>query len=287
MTNKGIVIKGVGGVFIVYSDGKQCRCTAPKKIRYQGGDILVGDKVSFNLKSKEIESVLPRKNQLKRPIVANVDLAFIFIASVPKPDLLLVDKVILNCIIENIAPILVVNKTDIAEIEFLNDIKRQYENICEIVEISALNNVGTERLVELIEGNTVCLAGQSAVGKSSFVNAIAPELDRSVGDLSEKTQRGKHTTRHSQIFPIGGGFLVDTTGFSLLNLSEIKSYDLCLYYPDMLDLPEKCKFNMCTHTDEPDCAVKNAVKDGTYPKERYLRYIELFNELKEAEKNQY
>ena len=284
----GTVVKGLGGVFEVRSQSDTYVCVAPKKLRFGDNDVLVGDKVSFTLEGKKgvISKVLPRKNRMARPEVANIDIAFILVTVSPAPDLLLVDKILVNCFHNDITPVVVVSKSDIADDDFLKRIHDNYDKVCDVISISAHNN-DVSALLHYIDGNTVCFAGQSAVGKTSLLNALVPNLNKAVGGLSQKTGRGRHTTRSSIVYSVGNGFVVDTTGFSMLEVTDTVSTSLMLYYDDFMQLSGGCKFKMCTHISEPDCAVKKAVEEGNLCKERYDRYVTLFGELTEKEKNKY
>lgn len=284
----GTVVKGLGGVFDVMCNKDVYVCVAPKKLRYGDSDVLVGDKVSFTLEGKKgvISKVLPRKNRMARPEVANIDIAFILVTVSPAPDLSLVDKILVNCFHNNITPVVVVSKSDIADDDFLKRIHDNYDKVCDVVSISAHNN-DVSALLHYIDGNTVCFAGQSAVGKTSLLNALVPNLNKAVGGLSHKTGRGRHTTRSSIVYSVGNGFVVDTTGFSMLEVTDTVSTSLMLYYDDFMQLSGGCRFKMCTHISEPDCAVKKAVEEGNICKERYDRYVTLFGELAEKEKNKY
>lgn len=284
------VTKAVGGVFTAYKDDKKFTLFAPKKLRYNDLDILVGDKVTFEVTAHTrgiIQSVLPRTNRLIRPEIANVDIVFIVMACLPQPDLLLIDKLIVNSIAEHIQPILVVNKCDLDGGKLFHEVVKQYDEVCKVLSVSVNSGEGVDQLRQLIKDKTVCFAGQSAVGKTSILNAILPQLNNKVGDLSTKTQRGMHTTRHSQIYPAEGGFVADTTGFSLLELSHIDSKELMLYYHEYQQYAQECKYNMCTHTVEPQCAVKQAVEQGKLSQERYQRYVRFYNQLVEKEQKKY
>lgn len=290
MDKQGIVTKEVGGVFTVMSDHTNYVCFAPKKFRYNHTEIYVGDKVNFSMLSKNkglIEQILPRHNLITRPQIANVDVVFVVIAPLPQPDLGLVDKILVNCFKNDATPVLVINKADLASTEFINQITNCYNAVCDVLVVSATNNNGLDVLRPYFKDNVVCFAGQSAVGKTSILNALIPNLNKKTGELSQKTQRGTHTTRHSQLYPCFDGYVVDTTGFSLLEIVDIHSKQLMLYYDDMVELSQKCKYNMCTHTAEPDCAVKKAVEEGTFDKQRYERYCAIVTELATAEKNKY
>lgn len=280
---EGRVIKAVASRFTVDTPQGVLGCFARKKLKADG-NIFVGDYVTL---SKErdayvIEEVKPRKNQLIRPYVSNVDLCFIVIAAEPQPDFLLVDKVIVNCLEQNIEPVLVKNKSDIARID-----TAEYNSVCRQVECSAASAEGVSRLVDCAKGKTVCFAGQSAVGKSSIINAILDNDLLEVGELAKKIKRGKNTTRKTEIFHIGEGtYFVDTCGFSMLETIDIQPEDLRLYFDDMEKFRLQCRFNSCTHIDEPDCAVKPHVGEeiGTG---RYERYKLIYQELVERKENKY
>ena len=291
VTKSGIVVKAVSGVFTVKGDdGNKYVCFAPKKLRYNEFDIVVGDRIKFeDIKRGKgvVHEVIPRKNKLVRPEIANVDVCFIVLACQPQPDLYLCDKVLINCFQEKIEPIIVVNKIDI-ESDTAEIIKQNYGKVAEIVCLSAHQEDSVKQLTSYVaNGKIACFAGQSAVGKTSILNALLPELNGATNGLSAKSGRGMHTTRHSELHSVGEGYLVDTCGFSLCDLQNVRSDELRLYLDDFVELAHECKFTSCTHTAEPDCAVKAAVERGQLCKSRYERYLEEFNELKQAEKNQY
>lgn len=286
---QGTVVKSVGGVFdVVDEQGIKFVCFSPKKFRYNDCDIFVGDKVQFEDLHKgkgNVTKVLPRKNLLYRPDIANIDCCFIVVASEPQPDFFLVDKVLVNCFKQNIEPVIVVNKTDLSD-KLYNVVVDNYGKVANIVQTCAVNNDVTQ-LIPYIKGKTVCFAGQSAVGKTSLLNAILPDCNGQVGGISAKSGRGTHTTRHSSLHKVFDGFLVDTCGFSLCDFDDINSADLRLYLDEFVQMSHNCKYTSCTHTVEPDCAVKMAIQNGEMCRERYERYLEEYNELKLKEKNQY
>ena len=259
----GTVVKAVGGVFTVKSDRGRFVCFSPKKLRY----------------------VLPRKNLLLRPEVANVDVCLLVLASVPKPDLYLADKVLVNCFRQGIEPVIVVNKMDIDD-GTAAEIAKNYDTICDIVTLSALNGEGCEALEKYLRGKTACFAGQSAVGKTSILNALLPGLAKKTGSISKKSGRGTHTTRHTSLHEAFGGLIADTCGFSLC-AADVDAARLRLYLDDFMRYASSCRFSSCTHTAEPDCAVKQAVQRGDICRERYERYVEEYNELLQAEKRKY
>lgn len=279
---KGRVIKAVSSKFFVDTDKGVRVCFARKKLKADG-NIYVGDYVNI-LKERDsyvIEEVLPRKNRLIRPYVSNIDVCFIVIATEPEPDFTLVDKIIVNCLFENVEPILVQNKSDIDLIDL-----SEYNSVLKIIRCSANDGSVMDEIVKCAKGKTACFAGQSAVGKSSIINTI---LDRDlceVGELAKKIKRGKNTTRKVEIYNLGGTYFVDTCGFSMLETVEVEPEDLRLYFDDFEVYRKDCRFNTCTHIDEPDCAVKPHV-GREIGEGRYQRYKAIFNELQERRKNKY
>ncbi len=282
-TYDGRVIKAVASKFFVDTiDGVKV-CFARKKLKFDG-NIFVGDYVTIS-KDRDafvIESVKPRKNSLIRPYVSNVDVCFIVIAPEPAPDFLLVDKVIVNCLAEGVKPVLVKNKIDIENID-----TTEYNRVVDIVECSAQESVNIQSILDYAKGKTACFAGQSAVGKSSLLNAILDSDVLETGELTRKIKRGKNTTRKTEIFNVGEStYLVDTCGFSMLETIDIEIENLRLYFDEMEEFRRDCRFNMCAHIDEPDCAVKAHV-GKEIGKGRYERSKTIYNELKERKENKY
>ncbi len=277
---RGKVIKGIKGRFLVLCRGEIVSCVARGRLLISD-KICVGDDVNF-VKDKGmfiIEDILPRKNRLIRPPVCNVDMLVIVVAPLPLVDWGLVDKLLIFAAEYNIKPILCYNKIDLNQTQLVYA-NKVYKDIADIVGVSALTKEGIGDLEGLLSG-VVCFAGQSAVGKTSLLNIFC-NTEKKVGDLS-KLEQGKHTTRHVEIVPLNEKvMLVDTCGFSLLDLEGIKSKELMLYYPDFMK-QKACKYNMCTHINEPDCEVKKAVEEGLLDKDRYLRYVAIYEELKEGE----
>ncbi len=290
--NTGKIIKGVGGFYTVrYDDGKLCTCKARGLFRKTGETPLPGDDVEFVLDNKGqgyIMRILPRRNALLRPAVANVDKLLIVIAATePQPDLELVDKLLLYCKKLGIAPVLVINKCDGGDTAALQHI-RQYSGECiPTVAVSAVSGFGMEALLKLLDGDTICLAGQSAVGKSSLLNALLG-LSLETGGLSRKTERGRHTTRHAELLEMQNGSLIaDTPGFSMLESVPMEPEEIADMYGEFKEHLGKCRFVGCLHLSEPDCAVKSAVRDGLIPTERYERYKKIVNEALEARRHKY
>lgn len=280
---KGLVVKNISNKYTVYAYNKIYTCVGMGKLKTN--DIIkVGDKVEFekldNTKlTGRITSILPRKNNLIRPPVANIDLLGIVVSKSPAPDFMLIDKLIVFALINNITPVLCINKDDLNNNSDREYILSQYKNVVKkIVFVSAKTMYGIAELKAIITNKTIVFAGQSAVGKSSLINVIMEE-NILTGDLSEKTQRGKHTTRHCQLYFKNKIKIMDTAGFSNFEI-DCDYHKLALLYPDFP--VNKCKYDMCSHTkeEEKDCAVKQLVKAKKINQERYNRYVKLYNELK-------
>lgn len=281
-TIDGRVIKAVASKFFVDTPDGVKVCFARKRLK-NDGIIFVGDYVTVAKDRGDlvIEEVKPRKNQLIRPYVSNIDVCFVVISPEPEPDFVLVDKIIVNCLEQNITPVLVKNKTDIDSVD-----TSEYKNVVQVLECSAETGEGIDKLVEFAKGKTVCFAGQSAVGKSSLINAILDCDLLEVGELAKKIKRGKNTTRKTEIFNLNGTYFVDTCGFSMLETIDIEPKDLTLYYDDFEAFRRDCKFSTCTHTEEPDCAVKAHV-GKEIGEGRYQRYLLVYKELVERKESKY
>lgn len=264
-------------------DAKLKKYSARGLLKLKKQDLVVGDYVE--VKEDVITRVLTRKNLFIRPSVANVDMIACVISVVPEPDLLLVDKLLINAEISEIEKIIVINKTELEDVKggLIDKIKEQYaKSNVEIFAVSAKDGAGIDKLKEKINGKLCVFAGQSAVGKTSLVNNILG-LNLRTGDVSEKICRGKHTTTYSQIYEGNGLKIIDSPGFAVLD-AFITPEDLRNCYSEFLELQKDCRFRMCSHISEPDCAVRNAVNDKKISKERYERYVNIYNELKEKGK---
>lgn len=281
---KGLVIKKLADLFTIYYRGKEIKASARGNLKKNDSEILVGDFVDFEKASDSayiVNSIYPRKNQLVRPPVSNLDNLVIVITKTPEPDLYLVDKLIVKCLQLNINPILVISKADILQDEFVNGLYEQYNKVVKsIVVISTVTMQGKEYLTKLLKNKTSSLVGQSAVGKSSIINMLGGKAKTgAVG----KNLRGKNTTRHSHINIFENDIrIADTSGFSRYFLDNIKYSSLMRYYPDFIKYSDKCKYSSCVHVAEKDdeCFVKSAVKSGKISLNRYTRYVEIYNELK-------
>ncbi len=293
MSYKGRIIKGVGGFYYAIDDeSREYTLRAQGKLRRGQQKPLVGDNTVFEPgKGKEegwILELLPRKNVLVRPPVANLDTLVITLsASDPQADLLLCDRLIVFARKNDIVPMIAVNKTD-EDLDFPKVMIEQYaKSGVDVYPVSARTGQGLETLKTALKGMTFALAGQSGVGKSSLINALYGETQET-GDISEKISRGKNTTRFCRLIPLeGGGAALDTPGFSLLELDLMEPEKLASYYPEFETGGKECRFSPCFHASEPDCAVKQKLFNGEISKERYERYIMLLSELKERWNRRY
>ncbi len=276
----GIIIKGIGGFYYVKTaDGNIYECRARGIFRKNGIKPTVGDNVLFE--NGSISEIEERRSYLIRPAVANIDnLIIVISAKNPMPDLMLTDKLTVMAEYCGITPIICINKTDLAD--SINIIKVYKSAGYRVITTSAVENIGTEELKEVISGKISAFAGLSGVGKSSILNLISG-VDTETGEIS-KIQRGRHTTRHVELFEIDNDtFVLDTPGFSSLALSDIcdvKANELSEYYPEFKCVNEACRFKGCLHINEPDCAVKKLVDNGDIACSRYESYKDLYEQLK-------
>ena len=289
----GKIIKGIGGFYyVVCENGITYECKAKGVFRNRKIKPLVGDNVEIEILDEEknlgnIEDILPRFNWLNRPAVANVDqTVIIFAVSAPAPNFNLLDRFLINMEQHEVPTVICFNKVDLEGFRQSEDICRSYtKSGYEVLFISAESGYGIDVLEAVIKGKTTVFAGPSGVGKSSTLNSLFPDANVQTGGLSEKIQRGKHTTRHSELmFVDDDTYIMDTPGFSSLYTEDIEAEDLKLYFPEIAAYTGTCKFNMCNHISEPGCLVKKAVSDGRISKMRYDDYVMIYNELKEKRK---
>jgi len=285
-------MRGIGSFYTVLcdEDGQEYTLRAQKKLRHQKLTPMVGDRVRFSPGQGEengwLEEILPRKSVMLRPSVANADMLMLVVASVPHPDMMLIDKLILRAGRGNMTPALCVNKIDLGD-ELAQEIRAEYAGTSlRVFAASALTGEGVAQLREAMRGKVTCLAGQSAVGKSSLLNALFG-LELETGGLSRKTERGRHTTRRSEMMAVDGMLVLDTPGFSLLELEEMEPQAFAELYPEYNALAEGCRFQPCLHDREPGCAVHAAVSEGKLSAVRWARYRELLAEVKENWKGRY
>ncbi len=272
---KGQVYKVHSNAYFVMSEGKLHKCGARGLLKIRGEGISVGDYVQ--VEKGVISEVMKRENHFIRPNVSNIDVIVAVISPEPKPDLLLVDKLLISAQKENVDFVIAVNKPDI-DSSLVEDIEKEYQGLPVKVQVVCANTKqGLDELKDLLKGKLAVLAGQSAVGKTSIVNAMF-NLNQKVGDLSEKILRGKHTTTRSEIFEFGEYKIVDSPGFAVIE-ADVNADEIIECYPDYFELSSGCKFRGCKHVNEPDCQVKKMVLEGKLSKNRYERYLEIYDEI--------
>jgi len=287
---KGKIIKGIAGFYYVHTQEEDLvyECKAKGIFRSQKIKPLVGDDVEINTEDQPegygtIVQILPRKNELLRPAVANVDQALIiFAAAQPEPNLNLLDRFLIMMQKQQVNTIICFNKMEIVSERELTLLKDTYLRCgCEVIFTSMLQEEGLSLLYPKMKGKTTVLAGPSGVGKSTFINLVQPEANMETGDISEKIKRGKHTTRHSELIYIEEGtYIMDTPGFSSLYINEIEKDELKDYFVEFREYEEGCRFIGCNHLNEPHCAVKEALQEKEISKLRYENYVILYEELK-------
>lgn len=289
----GKIIKGIAGFYYVHTTLGLFECKAKGIFRKEGIKPLVGDNVEIEIIDEKemtgnITDISPRENSLIRPACANVDQALIIFAiTKPDPNYNLLDRFLISMNRENIPTVICFNKKDIATDEEMKELKDSYEGCgCNVFFSSGTNREGLEIIKAALEGKTTVIAGPSGVGKSTIVNALHPGAAMETGEISRKIERGKHTTRHSQLFALSDNtFIMDTPGFTSLYLSDIEKEDLWKYYPEFAEHEVNCKYALCSHISEPICGIKEAVETGIISKIRYANYKVLYEELKQ--KKQY
>ena len=290
---EGKIIKGIAGFYYVHTpENKVYECKAKGIFRKEKLKPLVGDNVEIKVLDEEkktgtIETVQKRKNQLIRPAVSNVDQAVvIFAAAKPEPNLNLLDRFLISMEKQKIETIICFNKIDEASLEVLNQLEEIYCS-CDykVLFTSATLNQGIDNLKKFLKNKTTVLAGPSGVGKSSLINLIQPEANMETGCISEKIQRGKHTTRHSELFFIdGNSYIMDTPGFSSLYIDDIEKEELKAYFSEFKEYETQCRFTGCVHIKEPNCGVKEALEQKRISKIRYNNYVLLYEELKDKKR---
>ena len=286
---QGKIIKGIAGFYYVnVVEFGVYECKAKGIFRKEKQKPLVGDNVEIEVLDEEtmtgnITALLPRKNELIRPAVANVDQALVvFAVTRPSPHFNLLDRFLVMMERQDIPVVLCFNKEDIAEDEQVEKLRSVYEGCgYPCVFTSALEERTIEKIKELLKGKTTVIAGPSGVGKSSLINILNPDAKMETGDISSKIERGKHTTRHSELFTIAqDSYIMDTPGFSSLYVNDFEKEELKYYFPEFDPYEGTCRFLGCDHVHEPDCAVKAAVEAGEIHEIRYKDYLEMYEELK-------
>lgn len=287
---QGKIIKGIAGFYYIHA-GLQgvYECKAKGIFRNKKVKPLVGDNVEFDILSEDekignMTVILPRKNELIRPAVSNIDQAMvIFAAAEPNPNFNLLDRFLLLMLKQKVPTIICFNKKDIAEENDLCVLKETYEHCgYDLVFTSTYTDEGIDEVRALLKDKTTVLAGPSGVGKSSMMNLLKPEANMETGKVSEKIKRGRHTTRHSEIFHVEGStYVMDTPGFSSIWIDEFDKDELKDYFVEFSEYEPMCKFQGCLHINEPVCGVKDALLKGLISRIRYENYVNMYQELKD------
>lgn len=289
---EGRIIKGIGGFYYVETKNGLYECRARGIFRKNKITPLVGDFVKISIVDEEnkkgvVEEIQKRETELVRPPIANVNKALIvFAVKNPTPHLSLLDRFIVLAERENLEIVIVLTKIDLDDQNIFEKIKNIYEPCgYKVIGVSNLQKINIDKVREELKDNTVVFAGPSGVGKSSLLNEIDSNFKLKTGDVSDKIKRGRHTTRHAELFELEfGGLVADTPGFSSLTLDDIEDIELKEYFIEFEEYDD-CKFgSKCIHENEPSCAVKEAVENGEIPRERYESYIQLLNEIRQGKR---
>ena len=290
MIEPGLLLKGIGSFYEVLTEsGEIVTSKARGAFRREGLVPTVGDRVLIERKEQgyaQLCEILPRRNLLVRPPVANVDQLLIVVsASAPEPDWLLVDRLIISAKRMGVDPIPVLNKIDAADEAIVAAFCTDYHAF-KTFTVSAETLEGLDALKTQMNGKVSCFAGQSAVGKSSLLNALMPDLHLETGELSRKTDRGRHTTRHAELWPYGNGAVLDTPGFSMFETECLEQDELDACYPEF-EHAFPCRFPGCMHISEPDCGVKPLLTSGELTNGRYERYRVIASDYQMRRKHRY
>ncbi len=290
---QGKIIKGIAGFYYVHDGHSRIyECRAKGIFRNQKIKPLVGDNVVFDVlddgeQTGNIREILPRTNELIRPAVANVDQTLVIFASKePDPNYFLLDRFLVMMEERGVPCVICFSKADLTGKEEEEEKFARYR-ACgyPLLSISSKEGKGIEKVRQILRGKTTVLAGPSGVGKSTLLNLLVPQAQMETGSVSEKIGRGRHTTRHAEVFLVEDDtFLIDTPGFSSVYPASVEADELKIYFPEFVPFEGGCRFQGCLHMEEPDCAVKKAVAAGEIPRERYLSYRSLYKELKQQRK---
>lgn len=281
----GLIIKAISGFYYVEAADAVYECKARGVFRKKGISPAVGDRVEITVLKEhdaEIEKIFPRKNLLARPPVANLDRLFIVAAAAePAPNFLMIDKITAVAVSKNIEPIIIFTKTDLADC-------REFVRIYSKAGIKALEySIKTEEnkaeIIALLKDKLSAFTGNTGVGKSSLLNSLFPELKIATGEISKKLGRGKHTTRHSELYAVGGGSVADTPGFSSVDIERyevLRKDEIACCFPEFEPYLTKCRFTSCSHTVEKGCEILSAVERGEISVSRHNSYKIMYDEVK-------
>ena len=286
---EGTIVKGVGGFYYVETAEGLYQCRARGIFRKEGMTPYVGDRVEIEPqddKEAVITRIFPRRNQFIRPPVANVD-CLIITAALKKPEinLYIIDKFLVMAEYQHTDIGICLNKIDLAEPDEINAFRKIYEDIYPVICVSGKTGEGLDELQKFLNGRKCAFAGPSGVGKSTLLNHLQATVMVETGEISEKSQRGKHTTRHVELFQLADGSMIfDTPGFTSFEVLEAEEQELAFLYPEMAPFIGQCKYHNCRHISEPDCEVRSAVIRGTIHMSRYDSYCKQIKEIQEMRK---
>ncbi|ATD54921.1 ribosome small subunit-dependent GTPase A [Clostridium chauvoei] len=288
---EGKIIKGIGGFYYIKTEDGLIECKARGKFRHKDIKPIVGDNVIIKVENGKgvIEDILERSSELIRPTVANVTQAFVVFA-IKNPDINfdLLNRFLVLCEHNNIKSIVCLNKVDLVSNEEREEVRKKINDIgYEVLYINAKKGEGIDSLKEKLKGNETVLCGPSGAGKSTLINKLINRDHMETGSVSDKIGRGKHTTRHSELIEISEGYLVDTPGFSTLEVNFIDKEELRYCFPEFEEYNHECKFRGCLHNKEPKCAVKEAVQEGKINEYRYKFYIRTLEEIMDGRNNKW
>ena len=294
---QGRIIKGIAGFYYVYDvvEFAVYECKAKGIFRKEKIKPLVGDLVEYEVLDKEegtgnITKILPRKSELIRPAVANIDQALVvFAVTKPKPHFNLLDRFLVMMERQEMSVVICFNKQDLAGEEEIAELKATYESCgYRVIFTSAYKEENIQEIKAVLKGKITAVAGPSGVGKSSLINCLQENINMETGSISRKIERGKHTTRHSELIPVDeDSYIVDTPGFSSLYTNDFEKEELKSYFPEFREYEGTCRFLGCNHVSEPGCMVKNALEEGNIHRTRYDDYLEMYRELEHKEKRRY
>lgn len=291
---KGQIVSNISNLYQVEIDNRIVECVPRGKIKQTELSPVVGDYVEIEELENEngkgvIDKILPRTMYSKRPKMANLTQIILVVSlKSPKPDLLLLDKQLVYAEYLNIKPIICINKIDLGDKENIKQIHDIYEKIgYTVIDTNAKENVGINKVEELLKGQITAFSGNSGVGKSTLINSLFGENKTEEGIISIKNQRGKNTTTSVTLYKVNDGYIADTPGFSTFSVEEIESTDLSKYFTEFRDYLNDCEYLDCEHEKEQNCGIKNAIDEGKISKERYERYCKIKNELKEKEEHKW
>ncbi|MBQ5398207.1 MAG: ribosome small subunit-dependent GTPase A [Ruminococcus sp.] len=285
-TLNGIIIKSTGGFYYVEAAERIYECKARGIFRKKNNSPKVGDRVKITVPDDgycSVDEIEKRKNELRRPPLANIDMLVIVVSTVdPSPNYLVIDKMTAAAVDNDIEPVVVVSKSDLASADELVGTYRRAGILS--FAYSSEEPASADEIRSLLSGKIAAFTGNSGVGKSTLLNTLYPELALETGEISGKLGRGRHTTRTVELFKVGGGYIADTPGFSTVDLERYNMIDkdnIKFCFPEFKELLTSCQFTSCSHTCEKGCAILEAVKDGRIPESRHQSYVAMYNEVKD------